>query len=205
MENEEENNMVKEPYSHYGMYTYADYLTWDIDHMVELIKGKVFKQAAAAPRRIHQEISIKISSQLFGLLNRKSCKVFSAPFDVRLPVKSKKHKDIRTVVQPDICVVCDPKKLDELGCVGAPDLIMEILSPSNNKKELHNKYEVYEESGVKEYWIIHPYEKTLLVYTLSGGKYISSKLFTLGDNVASGCIEGFVLDLDELFEGLDEI
>jgi Uma2 family endonuclease len=82
---------------------------------------------------------------------------------------------------------------------------MEILSPSNNKKELQNKYEVYEESGVKEYWIIHPYEKTLLVYTLSDGKYIPSKLLTLGDHVASGCIEGFVLDLEELFEGLDEI
>ncbi|WP_194976124.1 Uma2 family endonuclease [Aquiflexum lacus] len=203
MENKEQNNMVKEPYSHYGLYTYADYLTWDIDHMVELIKGKVFRQAAAAPRRIHQEISIRISSQLFALLKGKGCKVFSAPFDVRLPAKSKKHEDITTVVQPDICVVCDPEKLDDLGCVGAPDLIMEILSPSNNKKELQNKYEVYEESGVREYWIIHPYEKTLLIYTLTDGKYIPSKLFTLGDHVTSGCIDGFVLDLEELFTGLD--
>jgi len=93
--------------------------------------------------------------------------------------------------------------LDELGCVGAPDMIMEILSPSNNKKELQNKYEVYEESGVQEYWIIHPFEKTLLVYTLTDNKYIPSKLFTLGDHVASACIKGFVLDLDELFTGLD--
>ena len=203
MENEEENNMVKEPYSHYGLYTYADYLTWDIDHMVELIKGKVFKQAAAAPRRIHQELAVKIIIKLGNLLYGKPCKAYVAPFDVRLSVKSKKHKDIDTVVQPDICVVCDPEKLDELGCVGAPDLIMEILSPSNNQTELQNKYEVYEESGVREYWIIHPYEKTLLVYTLVEGKYIPSKLFTLGDHVASKCIEGFVLDLDELFEGLD--
>ncbi|WP_194976122.1 Uma2 family endonuclease [Aquiflexum lacus] len=205
MENEEENNIVKEPYSGYGLYSYADYLTWDIDHMVELIKGKVFKQAAAAPRRIHQELIVKIITRLGNLLAGKTCKAYIAPFDVRLPVKSKKHEDIRTVVQPDICVICDPEKLDELGCVGAPDLIMEILSPSNNKKELQNKYEVYEESGVLEYWIIHPYEKTLLVYTLSDGKYIPSKLFTLGDHVTSGCIDGFVLDLEELFEGLDEI
>jgi len=205
MENEEERNLIKEPYSSYGHYSYADYLTWDIDHMVELIKGKVFKQAAAAPRRIHQELVLKIGSQLSEHLKGKKCKAYIAPFDVRLPVKSKKHEDIRTVVQPDICVICDLEKLDELGCVGAPDLIMEILSPSNNKKELQNKYEVYEESGVKEYWIIHPYEKTLLVYTLTDGKYISSKLFTLGDHVSSRCIEGFVLDLDELFEGLDEI
>jgi len=203
MKNEEEKNLVKEPYSHYGNYTYADYLTWDIDHMVELIKGKVFKQAAAAPRRIHQELSGRIFAKLFIHLEKNECKVYSAPFDVRLPVKSKKHEDIITVVQPDICVVCDPEKLDDLGCVGAPDLIMEILSPSNNKKELQNKYEVYEESGVKEYWIIHPYEKTLLVYTLTDNKYIPSKLFTLGDHVTSQCIEGFVLDLDELFEGME--
>ncbi len=140
-----------------------------------------------------------------SIWKNKEYKVYSAPFDVRLPAKSKKHEDITTVVQPDICVVCDPEKLDELGYVGASDLIMEILSPSNNKKELQNKYEVYEESGVREYWIIHPYEKTLLVYTLSDGKYIPSKLFTLGDHVESGCIDGFVLDLDELFEGLDGV
>jgi Uma2 family endonuclease len=199
---EEENNILKEPYTNYGSYTYADYLTWEIDHMVELIKGKVFRHAAAAPRRIHQEISVKITSQLFSILKGGKCKVFSAPFDVRLPVESKKHEDISTVVQPDICVVCDPEKLDDLGCIGAPDLIIEILSPSNNKKELQNKYEVYEESGVKEYWIIHPYEKTLLVYTLIKEKYQPSRLFTLGDLVPSACIEGFVMDLDELFEGM---
>ena len=203
MKKEEENNLVKEPYTEYGRYTYADYLTWEIDHMVELIKGKVFRQAAAAPRRIHQELVLKIGSQLNGLLKGNKCKVYVAPFDVRLPVKSRKHEDINTVVQPDICVVCDPEKLDDLGCVGAPDLIMEILSPSNNKKELQNKYEVYEESGVLEYWIIHPYEKTLLVYTLTDRKYVPSKLFTFGDRVPSQCIEGFVLDLDELFEGLE--
>lgn len=205
MEKDEEKNLLEEPYSEYGSYTYADYLTWEIDHMVELIKGKVFRQAAAAPRRIHQELVLKIGSQLRNLLKGKTCKVYIAPFDVRLPVKSKKHKDIKTVVQPDICVGCDPEKLDDLGCVGAPDLIMEILSLSNNKKELQNKYEVYEESGVKEYWIIHPYEKTLLVYTLVERKYVPSKLFTLGDHVASKCIEGFVLDLDELFEGIESI
>ena len=203
MEKEEQKNLLNEPYSEYGRYTYADYLSWEIDHMVELIKGKVFRQAASAPRRIHQEISGRLFFKLYLYLEKKNCKVFSAPFDVRLPVKSKKHEDITTVVQPDICVVCDPEKLDDLGCIGAPDLIMEILSPSNNTKELQNKYEVYEESGVKEYWIIHPYEKTLLVYTLIKGKYQSSKLFTLGDLVPSQCIEGFVLDLDELFDDIE--
>jgi Uma2 family endonuclease len=83
------------------------------------------------------------------------------------------------VVQPDICVVCDRSKLDEMGCIGAPDLIVEILSPGNNKMDLKNKYEVYEESGVKEYWIIHPNEQTMMVYTLIDKKFKPSKLFTV--------------------------
>jgi Uma2 family endonuclease len=201
MEKDELKNKVEEPSAEYRKYTYADYLTWQMDEMVELIKGKIFKQAAA-PRRIHQEVSGKIFNKLYNFLEKHPCKVYVAPFDVRLPVRSKKHEDIDTVVQPDICVICDPGKLDELGCVGAPDLIVEILSPGNNKKELQNKYEVYEESGVKEYWVIHPNECTLIIYTLIDGKYKTSKIFTHGDNVASQAVEGFVLDLEEVFEGM---
>ncbi|EMS32112.1 hypothetical protein C943_01374 [Mariniradius saccharolyticus AK6] len=204
METKDEKNVVNEPFSAYGTYSYADYLTWDIDYMVELIKGKVFKQAAAAPSRIHQEIALKIAVNLTDFLRGKKCKAYIAPFDVRLPVKSKKNEDIFTVVQPDICVVCDPSKLDEMGCVGAPDLIMEILSPGSNSKELKNKYEVYEESGVNEYWIIHPSEKTLLIYTLIDKKYVPSRLFTLGDKVKSKAINGFEMDLDEVFGDLED-
>lgn len=204
METKDEENVVNEPFSAYGTYSYADYLTWDIDYMVELIKGKVFKQAAAAPRRIHQEIALKIAVNLADFLRGKKCKAYIAPFDVRLPVKSKKNEDIFTVVQPDICVVCDPSKLDEMGCVGAPDLIMEILSPGSNSKELKYKYEVYEESGVNEYWIIHPSEKTLLIYTLIDKKYVPSRLFTLGDKVKSKAINGFEMDLDEVFGDLED-
>jgi Uma2 family endonuclease len=107
------------------------------------------------------------------------------------------------VVQPDICVICDKTKLDEFGCIGAPDLIIEILSPGNNKKELQNKYELYEESGVKEYWVILPYEWTLLIYTLTDSKYIPSNLYTVSDIVESKCISGFKLDLNEVFTDLD--
>lgn len=201
MENQELKNKVEEPFVKYGRYTYADYLTWQLDEMVELIKGKVFKQAAA-PRVNHQRISMKISSGLFSFLKNKKCEVFSAPFDVRLPVMSKKNEDITTVVQPDICVICDPKKLDDLGCLGAPDLIIEILSPGNNKKEIQNKFEVYEESGVKEYWLIHPNECTLIIYTLIKGKYQGSRLFTFGDKVTSQVLSGFELDLDDVFENI---
>lgn len=117
--------------------------------MVELIKGKVFKLAAASKRK-HQEILLKLAARLAVFLENKTCKTFIAPFDVRLPLHSRRNEDIYTVVQPDICVVCDRSKLDEAGCMGAPDLIVEILSPGNNKKELRNKYEVYEESRVKD-------------------------------------------------------
>ena len=174
-----------------------------MDETVELIKGKVFKWAAAAPRRIHQKISGNVLNKLHNYLNDKSCDVYDAPFDVRLPVNSPKNEEIFTVVHPDICVICDKSKLDEFGCIGAPDLIVEILSPGTNKKELQNKYEVYEEVGVKEYWIIHPYELTLLIYTLVDHKYVPSKLFSLGDIVSSKCVSGFKLDLDEVFSNLD--
>ena len=195
---EKPQDKVKEPISGYGNYTYADYLSWQLDEMVELIRGTVFRQAAA-PRLIHQRISGKIFHLLYTFLQGKSCEVFSVPFDVRLPVSSRDPGKINTVVQPDLCVVCDPEKLDELGCVGAPDLIVEILSPGNNKKELQLKYEVYEASDVKEYWVIHPDERTLLIYTLETGKYRPSRLYTMGDEVRSEVLTGFELDLDEVF------
>lgn len=196
---EKPQDKVNEPFSAYGRYSYADYLSWQLEEMVELIRGKVFRQAAAAPRRIHQGLTVALVTRFHEFLKGGSCKVYTAPFDVRLPVASRKHADIDTVVQPDLCVVCDPEKLDELGCVGAPDLIVEILSPGNNQKELQLKYDVYEASGVKEYWVIHPDERTLLIYTLEGGKYHPSRLFTLGDQVESQVLSGFVLDLDEVF------
>lgn len=195
---EKPQDKVKEPFSAYGRYSYADYLSWQLEEMVELIRGKVFRQAAA-PRRIHEELTVALVTRIHGFLKGGSCKVYTAPFDVRLPVSSRKHTDIDTVVQPDLCVVCDPDKLDELGCVGAPDLIVEILSPGNNTKELQLKYDVYEASGVKEYWVVHPDERTLLIYTLEAGKYRPSRLFTLGDEVKSQVLSGFVLDLDEVF------
>ncbi|MEX2336069.1 MAG: Uma2 family endonuclease [Fulvivirga sp.] len=203
MNQQETGKEVKEPFTEYGRYSYADYLGWQMDEMVELIKGKVFRSAAAAPRRIHQKISGKVFNKLFNFLEGQKCEVYEAPFDVRLPVKSRKNEDIDTVIQPDICVICDKSKLDDLGCIGAPDLIIEILSPGNNKKELKNKYEVYEESGVREYWIIHPDEQTVMTYTLMEGKYIPSRLFTSGDIIESKSIAGFRLDLEYVFKDLD--
>jgi Uma2 family endonuclease len=178
-------------------YTYADYLKWRFDERLELIKGKIFKMSPA-PSSQHQRISGKVHLKLGIYLQGKSCEVFTAPFDVRLN-RTIKDTQVTTVVQPDICVICDPDKIDERGAIGAPDIVIEILSPGNNKKELQNKYEVYEEAGVQEYWIIHPSEKTFLKYTLADGSYQASRLLTIGDEVTTPVLPGFVLSLDEVF------
>ena len=180
-------------------YSYAHYLTWLFDDRVELIKGKVFPMSG--PARMHQRVSVRISYFLYQFLIGRPCEVYTAPFDVRFFKESKADEDIYTVLQPDLCVICDSQKLDDRGCIGAPDLVIEILSPGNNKKELLNKYTIYEEFGVKEYWIVSPEEKTLLKYTLNGqGKYQASKLFTLSEKVYSEVLKGFVVDLDGVFE-----
>ena len=180
-------------------YSYAHYLTWLFDDRVELIKGKVFPMSG--PARMHQRVSVHISYFLYQFLIGMPCEVYTAPFDVRFYRESKADKDIYTVLQPDLCVICDSQKLDERGCIGAPDLVIEILSPGNNKKELLNKCTIYEEFGVKEYWIVGPEEKTLLKCTLNQqGKYQPSKLFTLNHKVCSEVLPGFELDLDRIFE-----
>ncbi|MDP3467902.1 MAG: Uma2 family endonuclease [Daejeonella sp.] len=180
-------------------YSYAHYLNWLFDDRIELIKGKVFK--VYGPARIHQQVSIHISSIIYNFLLGKPCKIYTAPFDVRFYKASKADKDIYTVLQPDICVICDGTKLDDKGCIGAPDIVVEILSPGNNKMELLYKYGIYEEFGVKEYWVVSPGDKTLLKYTLDvKGKYQPSKLFTLSEKVYSEVLPGFELDLDAVFE-----
>ena len=180
-------------------YSYAHYLNWLFDDRVELIKGKIFKMCAPSPH--HQQISVHLASLIFNFLKGKPCKIYTAPFDVRFPKESKADKEIYTVLQPDICVICNLSKIDNRGCIGAPDIVVEILSPGNNKTELLNKYSIYEEFGVKEYWIISPSEKTFLKYTLDiDGKYQPSKLLTLSEQVYTNILPGFVLNLDEVFE-----
>ncbi|ATA75896.1 Uma2 family endonuclease [Capnocytophaga sp. H2931] len=153
-----------------GVYTYADYLLWKFEERVELLKGKIFKMSPA-PSLKHQKISMNLSGLLWQFLRGKKCQLFSAPFDVRLPKKEEKGDNIHTVVQPDLCIICDESKFDERGCIGAPDLIIEILSPGNSKKEMKNKFELYQESGVEEYWIVNPTDENILVNVLEDGKY----------------------------------
>lgn len=151
-----------------GIYTYADYLMWKIKDRVEILKGKIFKMSPA-PAISHQSISFNLSGLLFMYFYNKPCKVFASPFDVVLKNKNGKED---TVVQPDLCIVCDPEKLaDGKRCLGAPDLIIEILSPGNSKKELKNKYELYQEAGVREYWLVHPQDEYVIINVLENNQY----------------------------------
>jgi Uma2 family endonuclease len=184
-----------------GIYTYADYLKWTIQERLELIKGKVFRMSPA-PNREHQTISRNIFLAIGNFLRHNPCQVFSAPFDVRLPRKSRKDEDIITVVQPDICVICDASKLDDRGAIGAPDIVVEILSPGNSTRELKEKYEVYEEAGVQEYWIVSPQDVTCSVYSLENGKFLLRLKATKADTVHSGILPGFSLKVEEIFEKL---
>ena len=184
-------------------YSYANYLNWFFDDRVELISGKVFKMSPA-PSRVHQEISRDIFTPLVNFLKDQPCSTYAAPFDVRFPKQSKADKDVYTVLQPDICVICDKSKLDDRGCIGAPDLIIEILSPGNSKVELLHKYQVYEEFGVREYWVVSQSDESVLVYTLNEfQKFLPSKLFTRSEKVRSSVVSGFEIALDDIFGNLD--
>ena len=179
-------------------YTYADYLQWTFKERVELIKGKIFKMSPA-PNPMHQAVAMEMSGLLWSFLRGKECRVYPAPFDVRLPVQSESSEQTSTVVQPDISVVCDPAKIDAKGCTGAPDIVVEILSPSNNEKELRYKFDIYEQSGVKEYWVVFPAEKTVIVYTLRQRRFEGSRPFTSGDSVSSAVLTGFSMEVGGLF------
>ena len=184
-------------------YTYADYLTWADDKMRELINGFI-KMMSPAPSATHARVSKNITWHLESAVrgNKFRCEVFYAPFDVRLPENGETAADkIYTVVQPDICVVCDPSKIDELGCIGAPDMIVEIVSPSTAKKDITEKFNLYEESGVKEYWIVYPKDKAVQVFLLqNNGKYDDGTLYELKGNVPVNVFDNYLIDLDEIFK-----
>ena len=181
-------------------YTYADYLQWNFPERVELIKGKVFPKGPS-PWTAHQRVSGNITFALANYLHKKQWQVYFAPFDVRLPHQSEENQDVITVVQPDICVICDRSKIDKAGCIGAPDIVVEIISPGNNKTVLQNKFEIYEENGVQEYWIVSPQDKTFLKYTLNQDCfYVASKLLPSDAEVTTPILPGFVLKLENVFD-----
>lgn len=193
---------VNEPAIVYGKeYTYAEYLTWKVKERIEIIKGKIFKMSPA-PARIHQRISRDMQYIMMQYFENHRCELYNAPFDVRLIDKRKqsaKDEDITTVFQPDLCVICDKEKLDDRGCLGAPDLIIEILSPGNSIKEMKYKYNLYEENGVREYWVIDYTHQLVYVYVLENGVYISKKPYTVEETAKSEIFPNLQFELKNIF------
>ncbi|MEM6763503.1 MAG: Uma2 family endonuclease [Bacteroidota bacterium] len=179
-----------------ALYTYGDYLTWDIKERLELLKGKIALMPPA-PNVQHQKIVSGLQAFIGHFLIEHPCRSFVAPFDVRLP-SSKKDSD--TVVQPDICVICDESKLDIQGCNGAPDLVVEVLSPGNSRKEMKDKFSLYEEAGVKEYWIVHSADPSLIKYVRNEeGVFIGKQPFTDQDILTTDLFPGLEVDLSKVF------
>lgn len=160
----------------------------------------------APPSTIHQRILREIFINFAMYLKGKQCEVFSAPFGVRFPsANEKSNKEIKTVVEPDIVVVCDKSKIDNEGCKGAPDLIVEITSPSTASKDKIEKFNLYEKYGVKEYWIVEPESRIISVFTLQeNGRYGRPDVYTVGNRIKVSIFEDLVIDLREIFEGADK-
>jgi len=181
-------------------YSYADYLTWKFQERLEIFKGKLFKMSPA-PSTSHQKVASNLHGILWSKFKNHSCKLFSAPFDVRLLDKKKSTNDseVFTVVQPDLCIICDENKLDQRGAFGAPDLVIEILSPGNSKKEMKYKYDLYEEAGVLEYWIVNPEDKTFLIYILKDNQFIGMHPLIEEDQIKSPLFPQLDFILEEIF------
>lgn len=179
-------------------YTYADYLTWDDGHRYELIDGVPYMMAPA-PTPLHQEISASLVAQLWAYLKGKRCKVYAAPFDVRLSADAEDD----TVVQPDLSIVCDPSKIDERGCKGAPDMVVEILSPSTMRQDQITKLNKYRDAGIREYWIVNPETRSVQVCLLEDSKY-TIQGFTDADTIPVHVLDDCSIDLGTVFPQVEE-
>jgi Uma2 family endonuclease len=177
-------------------FTYADYKQWElaVGERFELIYGEAF--AMAGPNTRHQAILVELSSQFHVYLRGKPCQVFAAPFDVRLFYEEDESDD--TVVQPDIMVICDKNKIGPEGCRGAPDLVIEILSPSNTAIEMERKFSLYREAGVLEYWIVDSKNNILKVYCFKNGEILTNA-YKSADTVPVAVLPGFSIALKQVF------
>ena len=196
---------VKEPENPLG-FTYADYLTWNFKERIELIRGKIVKMSPA-PSVAHQKISANIENGFALFLKDRSCQMLHAPVDVKLkgkPFKKRKLKDdeITTVVQPDIIVVCDPEKLNDPRCIdGAPELVVEILSPGNTTIEIKYKFDLYQDNAVLEYWVVYPEYFQVHVYLLNEKeKFDRAVIYTGNENINSVVLKGLSIPLNEIFK-----
>ena len=181
-------------------YTFADYLTWDGGQRAELINGEALLMAP--PSTAHQLICMELARQLANYLEGKRCKVLPAPVAVRLFEQAgERPEDVRTVVEPDLSVVCDSAKLDGCGCKGAPDLVVEVLSPSTQRHDRLVKLNLYQRAGVREYWLVSPEEKTVQVLLLQNGLLLPHELYGPQDVAKVNVLDGCWVELGKVFAG----
>ncbi|TDQ11169.1 Uma2 family endonuclease [Pedobacter metabolipauper] len=179
-------------------YSYAAYLSWQFEERVELIRGKIYEMCA--PTMDHQDVAGNLFVKLSVFLEQKQCKAYIAPCDVRFPTGSTKDKDIYTVLQPDLFVLCDKTKREPLGCIGAPDLVAEVLSRGSSSKDRKLKFDIYQEFGVREYWVINPFKRTLVKYVLQKDGLYDAGTELLADGLlTSSVLPGFMVSLREVF------
>jgi Uma2 family endonuclease len=180
-------------------YTFADYLSWNEDERYELIDGEAFM--LAAPSSLHQEISFELGRELGNFLEGKQCKVYPAPFDVRLFERDGDAPEaVDTVVQPDLSVICDRSKIDTLGCKGAPDFVIEVLSPPTRRQNRLVKLNLYQKAGVREYWLVDPESQTVQVFLLQENGYFTSPgSYRRTDLATVHVLPGCVIDLTRVF------
>ena len=196
--------MTSPAVSYKDRYTYQDYLSWPDGERWELIEGVAYNMSPA-PNEKHQRISQNLSSTIWAFLKGKTCRVYSAPFDVRLPEPGQSADETDTVVQPGISVFCDTKKLDNQGAVGAPDWVIEILSPSTATKDLNLKLLLYQTHGVGEYWIVDPETERVLVHHFDTKlkRYTLPHTFERTDTLGSITLPEFTVELETLFQAAE--
>jgi Uma2 family endonuclease len=167
-----------------------------------LIDGIAYIREPPAPSRLHQEWVGGLYRQVGMALEGKSCRVYIAPFDVRLPKSDETDDQIDTVVQPDVLIVCDRHKLDQRGMRGAPDWLTEVLSPSTASHDQVIKLPAYERAGVPEVWLIHPIDRTLTIYRLEDGRYGRPTILALKGQTSLTAVPGVSIDWDRLLSQL---
>lgn len=186
-----------------GYHTYADYCSWPDDARYELIDGVAYAMGPAPVRR-HQGILGELFRQVANVLEGSPCRPYVAPFDVRLPKAGEDDSEVDTVVQPDLVVICDRAKLDDKGCRGAPDWVVEVLSPSTAGHDQILKRALYQRVGVREYWLVHPVDRIVTIYTLKDGAYGVPDMRELVDTLAVGVLPEIVIDWERVVRELED-
>lgn len=182
------------------IYTYADYLAYPENERIEIIDGHVYNMSPA-PSRIHQEIIMELSAEIRNYIksNKYNCKVYPSPFDVVLKNETEEINNSKNIVQPDISVICDKNKLTDKGCTGTPDMIIEVVSPFNPSSDYVRKLNLYEQFKVREYWIVNPIKKTILVYVLDENlQYAAPEAYTFKDKIKIGIFNNLEIDFNNL-------